>query len=673
MQPSENNYAFQKTDAEQIANQLQGKRSGNGWKCKCPCHDDREASLSVTESDSVGLLFHCHAGCDGADIARSLRSLLSKDSVPPLTSKVVKLNAPQKRREPIAVYPYYNAAGVLLFEKLRYENKKFAFRYKENGEYIYKKPDVEPTVYYRPKLERLRGKVPVIICEGEKDCDNINRLFGDDYVAVTNDNGGGSWTEAHHAILYQCEIIVAEDCDEAGRKRTKTICSLAKHKLIGVLRFGIEEVGEKGDVSDWLQQGHTAHELRARIASLSPPLVEEKKKTARYDDYVRLFRSYKQKIEKDIFTNKVMFEDSDQVWKPLANKIGVLKSLAREAEHIEKKNFSASAVTDHLDHFSETLTPRLLVEIPKWDRKNNIQELCSKVKLNSQAGVTENAFVCLTKEWMANVFRKLVDPTMDTSPSREFILILTGKEKIGKDYWIRSLLCGLGQFFSPMSIGNNERDNLMQLHHSLVLNIPEFDRTSKFETSFIKDIVTRSSTNIRGSYARDEEIRFSRTNFIASANMSDLLRDHGQNTRYAIFELDGIERSYAKTKEFSLQCLAEAQHLANCGYVAPAECWDEMKNFIEEMTPEDPNAEIGEIYEGCVNKWLDTLKMSYWEVYQEIEKNGYATSNQLNEVFADVAKKTGGSLRRIKMALVAQRYRFRTEKTRLYWLKRPPF
>jgi hypothetical protein len=35
--------------AQDLANKLGGKRSGRGWKCMCPAHDDQKPSLDVAE------------------------------------------------------------------------------------------------------------------------------------------------------------------------------------------------------------------------------------------------------------------------------------------------------------------------------------------------------------------------------------------------------------------------------------------------------------------------------------------------------------------------------------------------------------------------------------------------------------------------------------------------
>lgn len=59
--------------AESIANALRGRRNGRGWSCRCPAHEDRSPSLSLTEREGR-VLVHCHAGCDQQSVLAALRA-----------------------------------------------------------------------------------------------------------------------------------------------------------------------------------------------------------------------------------------------------------------------------------------------------------------------------------------------------------------------------------------------------------------------------------------------------------------------------------------------------------------------------------------------------------------------------------------------------------------------
>src|SRR5262245_39928865 len=59
--------------AESIAKALGGRKVGGGWMARCPSHDDREPSLSITDSQDGKVLVRCHAGCDQDDLIAALR------------------------------------------------------------------------------------------------------------------------------------------------------------------------------------------------------------------------------------------------------------------------------------------------------------------------------------------------------------------------------------------------------------------------------------------------------------------------------------------------------------------------------------------------------------------------------------------------------------------------
>ncbi len=59
--------------AESIARELHGRRSGAGWVCRCPAHEDRSPSLSIREVDGK-VLVHCFTGCPQENVIEALRS-----------------------------------------------------------------------------------------------------------------------------------------------------------------------------------------------------------------------------------------------------------------------------------------------------------------------------------------------------------------------------------------------------------------------------------------------------------------------------------------------------------------------------------------------------------------------------------------------------------------------
>ena len=48
------------------------RKSGGGWSARCPCHDDKHPSLSVSEGDTQPVVATCHAGCEFSAILDAL-------------------------------------------------------------------------------------------------------------------------------------------------------------------------------------------------------------------------------------------------------------------------------------------------------------------------------------------------------------------------------------------------------------------------------------------------------------------------------------------------------------------------------------------------------------------------------------------------------------------------
>jgi putative DNA primase/helicase len=58
--------------AETIAKALGGHRAGASWMARCPVHDDRVPSLSISSGKDDKVLVRCHAGCEQRNVITAL-------------------------------------------------------------------------------------------------------------------------------------------------------------------------------------------------------------------------------------------------------------------------------------------------------------------------------------------------------------------------------------------------------------------------------------------------------------------------------------------------------------------------------------------------------------------------------------------------------------------------
>ena len=112
-----------------VLSRLQGvKATGPGkYKALCPAHDDSNPSLSVKEGDGERVLLHCHAGCAYPDIMAAIGLSANGNGAHSAAAITTKPKA-QPARRIATTYDYHDAAGRVLFQKVRYEPKSFAIR-----------------------------------------------------------------------------------------------------------------------------------------------------------------------------------------------------------------------------------------------------------------------------------------------------------------------------------------------------------------------------------------------------------------------------------------------------------------------------------------------------------------------------------------------------------------
>jgi len=257
-------------------------KSGDGYQAYCPIHEadgqGHNPSLSIKAGDTVPVVVHCHAGCDGTAILKALG-----------------INGTPHTGKPriVATYPFQDANGRVVFEKVRREPKDFRIRHQPiNGaDWVWKKPELPSyPLYHLPDVQTAKADgCPIYFVEGEKDAD---RLTGLGLIATTNFEGASEkakkpkWrTEYSEQLSGTSRVVLIPDNDEPGQAHMRNIARQLRGK-VGDLRW-VELPGlpTKGDVSDWLNQGHTVAELLALVEQAptaesvtqlaDPPLEEE--------------------------------------------------------------------------------------------------------------------------------------------------------------------------------------------------------------------------------------------------------------------------------------------------------------------------------------------------------------------------------------------------------------
>lgn len=261
---------------DEVVQRFEAKRSGAGYMACCPAHEDDKASLGLSQKDGKVLL-HCFSGCATEDILRA-KHLTMKDLF-------VSSNGNGHQRSPIvASYNYHDLTGKLRYRKQRTADKQFFFSRpdghdgwiasaKQNGG----KPVMQGVDRLLYRLSDLRESSEgsssetfrVYLDEGEKDAD---RLWSLGLPATTNDDGAASdgqkpkWKRALTQQLKAVgatEVICLPDNDGPGRAHMQAVAESGHAAGLAVRIVELPDLAPKGDVSDWLDAGHTVAELIA--------------------------------------------------------------------------------------------------------------------------------------------------------------------------------------------------------------------------------------------------------------------------------------------------------------------------------------------------------------------------------------------------------------------------
>jgi RecA-family ATPase len=170
-------------------------------------------------------------------------------------------------------YDYSSPDGHLLYQVRRYQHryvkgeKKFVqlHRDPDNNEWLNGAGPVK-VVYRWPDLV-ARPDADVYFTEGEKDADRLTELG---LLATTV--AGQNWSSAAAEALRDRNVHVLEDNDEDGRSNSEAAAEALAGIAKSVRIVRLPGLKHKGDVSDWLDAGHTVEEV-VEVASSAPTLA----------------------------------------------------------------------------------------------------------------------------------------------------------------------------------------------------------------------------------------------------------------------------------------------------------------------------------------------------------------------------------------------------------------
>ena len=295
------------------------RKSGAGWQCRCPAHDDRNPSLSINTGNDGRVLLHCHTGCTTdaicsavglklADLfpddpsrrnghARNPRQRGDKTPRKPArgggsvtvasvttdartfpTANEALAELKRRHGQPSGLWTYRNAAGEPVGLVARFDladgkkTVRAVWRKSDGSGWTLEGFPKAMPLYRLPELLAASAGSWVWIVEGEKSADAAAGLG---LVVTTSVGGSQRAAGSDWSYMRGRDVVVSVDHDKAGEDYGAKVaqrCLAAGANSVRIVRL-VElwaDMPEGGDIVDYLNyRGGDADAVRAEIEALA--------------------------------------------------------------------------------------------------------------------------------------------------------------------------------------------------------------------------------------------------------------------------------------------------------------------------------------------------------------------------------------------------------------------
>ena len=547
----------------------QPTQTRDGWRARCPAHDDKAPSLSVGHGTAQEVVVHCHAGCT----FEAIMAALHLDRPPRV------INGRRSTRpalgDPIAVYDY----GT--YEVCRFAPKTFRQRRPDGqGGYMWSLKGIAPRLYHQ---DSLRGHI--MIAEGEKDVDRVRKDLG--YMATCNSGGAGEWKPWHTQALIDASVthaVVLPDNDDPGRKHAQAVAAAC---FTGGIAVKVVEVpAPHKDVSAYLDAGGDPKALAETCraaAQWEPSGVAEREPAAARPMFKRKDAAALEaaldtlglEVRYNIRTARNEYREQSSVWTPFneraAAEIRARIALTFNYQRVDRGpaplDFGREAWTDKLNAllFRREVDPfvEYLEALPAWDTTDRIDHY-----LDDLFGVERGPLVLWIAQYLTvGAVQRAYRPgcRLDEMP------VLIGAQDTGKSTLLRALLPPDHQaewFSDGLHLAADPKVRAEALQGRVIVEVAEMAGSTRADLESLKAFLSRQDDGAtRLSYRRDPESTPRRCILAGTANPAHCLpNDPTGLRRFIPLEL-GPEQTavepYLETNR--TQLWAEALHRHRAG------------------------------------------------------------------------------------------------------------
>lgn len=427
--------------------------------------------------------------------------------------------APQSINERKSFRPFIYVNGQL--EKQWYRDEK--------GEIQKERP-----LYGLQKL-KLNANKPVLLVEGEKTADAGQLLFPE-YNVLSWMGGSGIAKNIDLGYLKDKQVYLLPDNDENGykameliKKRLKSIASRIHFIDIGSLSI----IRPKWDLADFEEGLIDLDDLKLLFMCESskidkfPDLSEKDRPLNTTDNVSHLLNHHQVLVRYNLMTNYAEFDVPGRLF----SAVNEVDCYFTEISNLcIKSGVPKIDLQQHINLISERnrYHPAIeFIESKPWDGVSRINEL-----LHTLTATNQELSNKLVYRWLISCIAALYLPN---GIAAEGALVLQGKQKIGKTYWLLKLLPLSHRHLvkEAVSLNVSNKDEVMKATNVWIAELGEIASTfKKSDVDELKNFITSSYDEYRVPFGRFSRKCPRRTIFYGSVNSQHFLADDTGNRRF---------------------------------------------------------------------------------------------------------------------------------------------
>lgn len=266
------------------------------------------------------------------------------------------------------------------------------------------------------------------------------------------------------------------------------------------------------------------------------PVVEARKSTTDNFKVIEEYLEDKYQFRLNIITDKIEFKErvGNARWEYLINRD--LNSLCFELQRqgIIVKREEVRSILNSAFVIPCNPLNNYLQSIPDWepDMPDYIVELANRVNTTNQL-----VFNKYFRKWMIG----LVASSWPTGQVNHLVLLLKGKQGIGKTRWLRSLIpAELKQYCYEGAFNPAAKEDGRLLAERMLIILDEFDITSDRQMDAFKSVVSSEFVTVKKAYSGYTEDKPRLASFAGTTNRSSFLNDDTGTRRFFVVEATEI-------------------------------------------------------------------------------------------------------------------------------------